>query len=369
MFFTLFLFFRYKKIDAKPMIFFIALSSYWILDTGLYLIMAYFLTLFFLVISKTVEIKKAVKAGVWLFVYLIVILLVLNIVHLFFGYKNLNLLLAFSKIQQYSRSGFNMIRIFPKTYFWFLSLFYFASLIYFFKKNKHDFFDQLVLFAANLSFFGGVYFVGRSHPHTLFWIAPLALFNFFLLAIPKYTQSRSDKNKLFLSIVLFLIFIVFPIYNRKEVLMEKVIASYKRIATGSMFYTELDPYLKKKYGQEKKLIEEELSGPRIVILHADDTYLLYLTGKQSLILANPQYWIIMKEDIDFALQEANRECPRKIAIDCRFVGKCSENWLFTGVTQLVQPYILDELQNKCHTVYEPTVCTNQLCIAEARVKR
>lgn len=369
MFFTLFLFFRQKKIDAKPMIFFIALSSYWILDTGLYLIMAYLLTLFILTISQTIEIKKAAKAVFWLFIYVIVILLVLDGVHLFFGYKYLNIFLAFSKIQQYSRSGFNMIRIFPKTYFWFLLLFYFASLIYFFKKREHDFFDQLVLFAANLSFFGGVYFVGRSHPHTLFWIAPLALFNFFLLVIHINAQLESEKIKLFISLVLFLLFIVFPIYNRKEVMLEKAIAGYKRIATGNILFTELDPYLKKKYSLEKDLIDKHLKDDKVAIIHADDTYLLYMTNKQNLLLTNPQTSIVSPDDLMFALQDVYRVCPQKIAVDCRFVGKCSENWTFSGITNFIQPYLLDALQKKCNTTYKPTICTNQLCIAEGTNNR
>ena len=365
MFFTLFLFFRRKKIDAKPMIFLIALSSYWILDTGIYLIMAYLLTLFILTISQTIEIKKAARAVIWLFIYLVVVLLVLDGIHLFFGYKYLNIFLAFSKIQQYSRAGFNMTRIFPKTYFWFLLLFYFASLVYFFKKSKHDFFDQLLLFAANLSFFGGIYFIGRSHPHTLFWIAPLMLFNFFLLVILMNAQLGSEKIKLFMCVVLFLLFIVFPIYNRKEVMMEKVIASYKRIVTGNILQTELDAYLKKKYSFEKELINKYLKDDKVAILHPDDTYLLYMTNKQNLLLTNPQTSIVSRDDLMFALQEVYRVCPQKIAVDCRFVGKCSENWTFAGITNFIQPYLLDALQKNCHTIYKPTVCTNQLCIAES----
>lgn len=401
LFFSLFLLFKLKKVDAKILIFIVALSVYWILDTGLYLIMAYLMTLFVMTISKMIQFIRVIKAVIRLGVYLGLILLFLDGAHLLFGYKSVNMVPAFAKIQQYSRAGFNMIVMPDKSYFWLVILVYFASIIYIFRNEKQkldtgrsrldlearslklddqtsnlqlhnpasSFQHQisLLLFSANLSLFGGIYFLGRSHPHALFWIAPLTLVNFFLLInmISKNQGISSSRAKIFLGIFYFIVLIAFPIYNRKEVMMERIIQSYKRILEGKPLQASLDSYLNKKYSAEKKLIEKNLLDKKVAILHSDETYFLYMTNKQNLLLTNPQTSINSKADLTFALHEINQVCPEKIAIDCRLVGKCSENWTFAGMNYLIQPYLLAAIEKSCRVKYEPVECTSQLCIAKA----
>jgi len=112
-----------------------------------------------------------------------------------------------------------------------------------------------------------------------------------------------------------------------------------------------------------------LKDDKVAILHSDDTYLLYMTNKQNLLLTNPQTAIVSRDDLLFALQDVYSACPQKIAVDCRFVGKCTENWTFSGITNFIQPYLLTAVEEKCHTLYQPTICTNQLCIAEGTNNR
>lgn len=326
--------------------------------------LAYFLTLFLLLIKKIVGIKRVLISGIWLFIYLFLILMFIQIFHLLLGYQLVDIVFAFGKIQQYARAGFNMIIMPKSSYFWFLILVYFASIVYFSRRQKLQFLDQLLLFAANLSLFGGLYFVGRSHLHTLFWISPIVLFNLFLLIGLAYSNKNS-KIPSFILVGLFLLTFVYPAYARKEMYAELLRMRYDRLIKGDIFGTELDSYLAMKYGEEKKLIEVELPEKKVAILHADDTYLLYMTGKQSSILANPQTWINSKKDLEFALKEVYGTCPRKIAIDCRFVGKCNENWVFTAITNFIQPVILEKIEKECRLKYKPTLCTEQLCIAEA----
>lgn len=199
--------------------------------------------------------------------------------------------------------------------------------------------------------------IGRSFLFALLALFSIVTVNYYSIShIPLYTPQAGPLRWLPMFFTLFLFFRAKKI-DAKPMIFFIALSCYWILDTGL--------YLRNKYSSEKELIDKYLQDDKVAILHADDTYLLYMTDKQNLLLINPQTSIVSQSDLTFALQDVYRVCPQKIAVDCRFVGKCSENWTFAGITSFIQPYLLDALQKNCHTLYQPTVCTNQLCIAES----
>lgn len=359
------LFFKTKKIDSKLVIFLVSVSAFWFIDSGIYVVLAYMTTLFLFLIKRIINFKNVFITSCRLIAYFISIIIFLEVVHFVAGYHLINFMIMFNSIHEYAIVGYGMIKMPPQSYFWLLPFLYFASTLYFLKKNNPDIKDQLLLFSAQLLLYGGIYFVGRSHMHNLFWLAPLGIFTFFIFASIVYANVKPIQMKFLFMTVIFLTFIVFPAYNRKENITDRVINTYNELAQGNIFQSGLDQSLERKYRAEKKLITQNLLEPEVLILHPDDTYLLYLTDKKSLLLNNPQVSIFSDYELFPSIRKISQICPKKIAIDCRFVGKCSENWTFVGINVFAQPRLLETIEKNCHAKYKPTLCTGQLCIAES----
>ena len=105
-----------------------------------------------------------------------------------------------------------------------------------------------------------------------------------------------------------------------------------------------------------------------MIISTDDTYLFYLTGKKNLIDANPAVLMVMKKELDRAVKNVSRVCPTSIAVDCSIIKKCEPYQSFNQGERTVLPFILREVEAACRFKYEPTICTNQLCIAKPQKK-
>ena len=366
--FAAFFFLKARKIDSQLFISFVALASLWIIDAGIYLLCAYFTTLFFFTLKKLVTFRSSIKAIVSLLCYLLLLILLIEAFHLIAGYPFVDISLMFTKIRQYAIGGFRMIPMDLKNYFWLLIFSYFISAVYFFKKKNIDYIDQLVFFISHLALFGGIYFVGRSHLLNWYSVSALIILSLFSNISLFMIQIKSTKLRIILSILLFFVFIIFPAFSRKEAIAEQMENRLARLAKGDIFKTELNSYLDSKYGVERNLIKKSFKEDKILILHPDETYLFYMTNKNSLLLTNPQISINTQNEAAFALQNVLKDCPQKIAVDCRVLGKCSENWYFTGIYTLIQPYLLQRIEDACKAKYYPTFCTQQLCIAEKKQK-
>ena len=129
----------------------------------------------------------------------------------------------------------------------------------------------------------------------------------------------------------------------------------------------MDEYFAKNYLAEIQLIKRNLNDKKIALIQSDDSYLLYYANKENLISANPQTSIISKKDLDFAIKDITKICPKKIVLDCRLVGQCSQyNYqMFADPGLFAQPLLLAEIEKNCQIKYKPTICTAKLCIASS----
>ncbi|MBI4009311.1 hypothetical protein HY357_03690 [Candidatus Roizmanbacteria bacterium] len=363
---TLYLFYKYKNIGSKKLIFSVGLLSFWIIDTGISLILSFLFTLFILKLVNLVNMKKFVVSIFWLLLSLVFIFFSINLINIIFGYQIINMLSVFWKLKQYGQAGFGMLPIDSYVYFWVVILVYFATIIYFFRKQHRDFFDQLILFSANISLFTSTYYVGRSHQHNLFTIALFFLLNSFLLLSRLYFSINSQKVRVISFLGLIFFFIIFPAFERQEVITEMIQEKIRRFTGGNIFKPELDEILKQRYPTEIALIKKSIPEKQIVILSADDTYLFYLSGKENLMMDNSQITILTNKDIDFSLQNVFKACPKKIVVDCQFMNKCDRSNPFVIGFFNIQPQLLNRIQEVCKFQYRPVECTSQLCIAQVQ---
>lgn len=363
----LFLFYKLKDLESKKFIAAISFLSFFTIDVGIAILLAYGVTLFMLMLQGAINFRRIVRAIILLAINLIAIILFIDILHLVFGYKSVDILTSLYSFRKHAILGLSMIPIVEKTYFWFVLLIYFASVIYFFRNVfspsniSHLKSNILLLFSANLSLFASVYFVGRSHPHNLFNISLFPILNVFLLFGLNFKKLQTSNLKLLTSIFLFIVFIALPTYQRRITLTEMLSTKYTRLTGGKIFQSEVDEIINTKYREDMKLIKSNLPDDAI-ILSADDAYLFYSSGKKNLLDANPILGIDLPEDLDFALKNAVKNCPQKIAIDCSFAGKCPSYTPFVGVSFDLK-LILDKLEAGCSSKYKPEVCSTHLCIA------
>lgn len=353
-----------KKFTSKKLIFLISTLSLWFIDGGIYIIMSYLTSLFYFFLKKDLKIAEVVKSIFWLFIFIIADFLVINLCHLFLGLPTINILLAFTKIQQYAKDGMAMLPIDLKTYAWLVILIYFTSAIYYFRKQKINFIDNLLIFSANISFFSSLYYVGRSHPANLFLISIMFFFNLFILLSIAYQKIPSLQLRLLFLVILFLALVIYPSFNRKEVLTEMLLNRISRFKSQNIFKSEMDEKIYHFYTDDKQLINNNISDSEIVILFIDATYLYYMTGKTNMLQINPQSAILTENDLEFALKKVTKLCPHTIAADCRLFNKCQVNSTYTELKLFLQPKILSQIENVCHLKYEPTKCTGHICIAK-----
>lgn len=360
--------YKFKSLTSKYFIFFTAIASLWVLDSGFFLIIAFLATLLLLFMTKNISWRQFLKSIILLLLSQTAFFLIINGFHLLFGYKPVNIVAVFLKIQQYAKAGFGMIPISSHSYFWVTSLLYFVSVIYFLRKKTPDFTDQILLFSTNISAAAAIYFVGRSHVHNLFHLALFPILNAYLF-FGLILKNFGKKPKFLVLTMLFLIFVVYPAYNRQEVMAEMIKEKIKRFNAGSIFTPEWTTQLPKKYNKEISLIKNNITEEQIVILSPDDTYLFYLTGKKNLLKDNSQITILTKKDMDASLSEVYQTCPERIVVDCTLFKQCVDSKPFSQVAFFsIQPILLDSIQKNCNVSYQPAVCTEQLCIAKSEKK-
>lgn len=358
-----------QNLTSKRFIAFLSIACFWVLDSGIALLMAYGYTLFLLCVTRRITLKAFIKSIFLLFLHISLFFISLNILHVLFGYQPIVVGSIFAKLKEYGSAGFGMIPIDSFSYFWVAILIYVASITYFFQRKHPVFYDQFVLYAANLSLFACVYFVGRSHPHNLYHIALFPILNIFLLVGLSIKQIHSRKHTFIIGILLFVLFIAYPIYNRQEVMTLMVKEKIQRFNSGHIFEPEWLRIIANKYSKEKEMIQREIPDDKIVILSHDDTYLFYYLNKNSLIHDNPHFTILTEKGMNSSLVDVFKSCPHKIVGDCTLFGKCSQNETFVGFAMItIEPLLLSKIQDGCRVTYAPTTCTSQLCIAESHPK-
>jgi len=360
----LIIFYKTKSITSFRLILSIALLSLWMIDTGIELVCAYILTLLILSLKKSVTIRDVIRSVLVLFVSVIALFIVINIFHFILNYEPINPILIFTKLRQYARFGFGMLPIEPINFFWILLLFYFAIISDFFRSKQISHSNLLSVFTGNVALFAGLYYVGRSHPAELYTISLLIIFMIFLFLGGFVAGFTSKKVKVIIYAVCFVFFIVIPVYFRQDTLAQSIHTRLQRAKLGNIFIPELDAVLVKKYAKEIALIQKELPEKQVVIISGDDTYLLYVAKKHSMLADNSLVTILTKDDLAFSVQEASRVCPQKIAGECRLFKSCPQTTLFSKAFHTWQPIVLEYLQKKCNTVYKATQCTDALCIAQ-----
>ena len=333
-------------------------------------------------------------------------LIILNIIHLLLGRQTIDFIAAFARLREFAVAGVAMIPMPWRTYFWLVLLTYFASIIYFFKSSnksetnndsgvvakappQNDVYPErsrrvilaspakggtrpesiaslsLLIFSANLSFFAGIYYIGRSHPAELYTISLFILLNAFLLLGRLYQNLQTTKIRIIFMTIIFLLFILYPVLNRTETISSSLNTRIKRLVKGNIFKPEMDELLEKKYSNEVNIIKQYLPEKEVLIISGDDTYLLYLSKKTSLLSDNSLVNILTKQDLQSSLKKVLQICPKKIVGECRLFRPCPETELFSKAFYAWQAIILKEIESGCKIKYKPIQCTDQLCLALA----
>ena len=396
---SLFLIQKYKSFTDLKLILLFSILSLWNIEAGIALFLSYAFTLFVLTMVGAISKRKVVSSIVLLAVFNLSIFIILDIIHMLLGRQTIDFIGIFSRLREFAVAGVAMIPMPWRTHFWLVLLIYFASIIYYFRRqtvddrklridkedrslkienqsstfqlqNPSSTFHHLsstLLFSANLSLFASVYYIGRSHPHNLFNISLFPILNVFLLFGFLFKKIKNSSFYFLASIFLFIVFILFPGFNRKQAVASMIKAKFDRLEIRTIFKPELEEQVKRFYFFETLLIKESLPEDEVLILSVDDTYLYYLVDKKNLLLDNPQSGIasVSRLDLDLALKKAYKTCPRKIAADCSLFGVCSKYQTFNHEAVNIQKVLLESLEKSCKLEYKPIRCTNKLCIAVA----
>lgn len=358
------LFNRFKKIDAKPLIFSVALLGLWFIDSGMEMILSYFATLFMFFLVKVIDFKRLLTACLFFFLSYAAIISSINITHMLIGMRPIDWIDMFLSLKKHAQVGLTLYPMQAINFFWIVILIYYATILFFFTRKKPDSSNQLLLFSANASLFASLYYIGRSVEQNLFPISIFALLTLFFLINNLFYRLQSPKNRLIFLILFFIGFVAIPAYNRQEFISETFFVRYQRLIKGEIFKPDIDEILWKKYGKEIQLIKNNLKEKQIAVLSPDDTFLLILSGKKNLLDVNPQSAIDTVSEMNFAIKRATVKCPKKIAVDCTIFDKCLSHEFYSRFFN-ISPFILTNIEKSCKVSYKPIECTNQLCIAQS----
>jgi len=359
---SIYFLYRFQNIRSTKFILILAFLTFFMVDSGIYLIMAYLTTLVTIFIKEKIGFLKILKNILFLFISLIGIYLVINLINLSLGYQFINIMPAFTKIGQYSQLGFLMIPIPGESYIWLIIATYIVSLIYYFKQTKTTFIDNILIYSAQLSAFVSIYYFGRSHPHNLFNISLFFILNISILISIIIKKKSASWSKPVILLIFYLLFIVMPTYARGQAISENIKQQLDRLSLKDIFIPDIKQVLA-KYDDEVNLINDYIPEKNIVIIFIEDTYLFYLTNKNNLMNMNPQVMINTQEDSDFGLSNVYKVCPRRIAVDCKLFNLCGSP---QSIIENNQAQRLSFIENKCKIKYYPLICTDQLCIGEAK---
>lgn len=357
--------YKLKRIDSTKVILLSSILSFWIFDSGIALIGGYLTTLTIIALHNRLKLHWLINKISFLLISFILVFISLNFIQYLLGYQFIDPSSIFTKIGEYTNLGFGMMILQYKSYIWLILLVYFSSLIVYLQDKSPGGEKQILLLTAQLSFFSSLYMVGQSQPHSILTISPLPLLNFFLLVgflIKKITKPFIIHT---IAPILFIILIVLPAYRGKESLTDYLKFKKESILKADMFKSEMLEKLENMYRKEIKLIKKHLKEEEILILSLDDTYLFYLSGKKNLLYDNPQSGIITQSGLNKALVKVIVTCPNKIVADCLYFNRCSSHYTINYYSGQIQPLLLKEIEKKCKKIYEPTICTGQLCIAES----
>jgi hypothetical protein len=258
----------------------------------------------------------------------------------------------------------------PVTYFWLVLLVFFSSIILFFKNWLARDIAQVIVFATSVTLFVGLYYIGDSRPEYLFPISLFVVLNYFLVIGSYVKRLNSVGKKALILFILSIVFVVWPTYIRKEFIADLIINKFNNLKSKNFLKSGFNEALNKKYNEEISLINQNIKDHKILIIYNDDTYLFYLLNKENLLHVNPMITITTESELDFAAYEASKTCPKKIVVDCYLERKCLPHFntminpvLFTvSAGQL----LLTKIETDCNIKYQPIICTNNLCIAQAQ---
>lgn len=238
-------------------------------------------------------------------------------------------------------------------------------MINFFRKNRPDLADQTCVFSANLSLFSSIYFVGRSVPQNILHISPFIILTLFLLIGSLYRYITLYTVRIIILITVFMLFIVYPSYSKKEFLVPRLINKYEKLIAGHIFSSELDQELKVRFTNDVELIKKYIKNDEILIVSDDSIFLLYLVGKKNLLMSNPTFGIEMESELWPAIRYVTQKCPKIIVTDCTIFDRCKNYESFSKVAHgIVLPELLRRIEEKCRVQYRPVICTDQICIAK-----
>lgn len=358
---SLYLLYHFKDLRSKKFILSLVLLGSLIVDSGIYLVIAYSLTLVIVWLKQKITLVQICKSFAWLFIYSAGVYLIINLVNLSLGYQFINLLPALTKIKQYSQLGLLMMPIPNKSYIWLVVAMFILSLIYYLKQSRPSLDDNLLLYSSTLSALSLIYYLGRSHPHNLFNISLFFILNVSIFISVCIKKKSASWLKPAVLVIFYLFFILIPAYARKQAISDNINQQIDRLSQKDIFVPDMKLVLS-KYNQEVELINHYIPEKNALIIFIEDTYLFYLTKKGNLMDINPQMMISSQEESDFALNNVYKICPKRIAVDCKLFNRC-------GTPQTLEEKVfaqrLSLIETKCQLKYSPLICTYQLCIGEA----
>jgi len=352
-----------KDITSRMIMALTGFLIFWVVDVGLYLILIYSFSVFILLISGQISLGKTIKTGILTALYTLSIFMIINVFQFLVSRQFINPLHIFVKVNQYARSGYGMLPMVDKSYFWLVLFAFFTALFTFLFIKRDRSYLSWILVSGISSFITGVYFVGRSHQYNIFILAPFFLLTIFGVLALMWQKTNINIHKIII-VIIFVLLIAFPSYVRKEQISGLLINRSSRYLNQS-FRMEADDWMD-KHNSAVNLINQEITSKEILLLHPDDTYFFYKLKKRNFLDANPQATIIDAKSAVLSMIRVQKECPEKIAINCYMAGKCegtSYYFLDDGRNKSLQPKVFEELQKYCGGVYITDKCSGTMCIA------
>lgn len=347
----------FSKIAHKKFIIITALMTLMNIDTGVAIAITYAMTLCSELFTRTLTLIEALKAYILYIIFVIFFFCLCMILFLLMQWPLINPLSMFHTLSQYAQGGVAMLPVSIKTYFWLVLFIYFSALWYGIQRKA----TTLVL-AANCAVMGSIYFIGRSHPHALFHISVLIIPVIGILVGMYYQHLTKKNNKSILLIAYIIVGILIPITFRGNAIKTNLLELRARYKSGPYVKTILETKLQKNYIPELQWLTKNNSASPILILSIYDSYLYYLTNRNSLTSQVPIIASITSDALRKSAQQISLTCPSRLYVD-KSLLTYKRNAVSTNIHYAdIAPhyYLYKEIQKQCKGEYITNRCNN-LC--------
>jgi len=349
----------FTKITNKKFIAITAFMTLMGIDSGIIIAGGYFLTLVTQIASKKLLPRKVIQTYGMYLLSLLSLYIVYVIVFSVVGWSVVDPVFMVKSITHYAQSGYYMLPVPPYTYLWLLVFVYLYALGYYLKHTS----ETTLLLGTSIAFMGSLYYIGRSHPHNLFHITTLVLPVVGILCGRVYYKLTDRHYKHAFLIACLVAGVILPALFRSGAIHSNIARKVQQYKKGDIFRPELETIISQKYKTEIEWLNSEQREKPLLIISNDESYLLYLSNKKSLISQLPLVANVTAEDINKTAQQVAIHCPQRLYVNKAVVtGKPIVYVPLGSFDEMMSPQqeLYDKIQSDCKGQYVVKRC-NILC--------